>query len=121
MDRKKDLILHGGFNVSPREVEEALLGHPAVADVAVVGVPDHRLDEEVVAVVVLGPGVEAGAESLIAHCRGRLAPYKVPRRVLFAPMLPRGPSGKLLRRMIRDHLTGDPQASMLPRAGTPGC
>ncbi len=121
VDRKKDLILHGGFNVSPREVEEVLLAHPAVADAAVVGVPDHRLDEEVVAVVVLCPGVEVGAESLIAHCRGRLAPYKVPRRVLFVSVLPRGPSGKLRRRMIRDQLAGDPQASMLPRAGTPGC
>lgn len=108
VDRKKDLILHGGFNVSPREVEEVLLRHPAVADAAVVGVPDHRLDEEVVAVVVLRPGAEVGAESLIAHCRGRLAPYKVPRRVLFAPMLPRGPSGKLLRRSIRDRYLSDP-------------
>ncbi len=108
VDRKKDLILRGGFNVSPREVEEVLLGHPAVADAAVVGVADHRLDEEVVAVVVLGPGAELSPEALIAHCRGRLAPYKVPRRVLLAPMLPRGPSGKLLRRMIRDRFTSDP-------------
>ncbi len=111
VDRKKDLILHGGFNVSPREVEEVLLAHPAVADVAVVGVPDHRLDEEVVAVVVTRPGAEASPEVLIAHCRGRLAPYKVPRRVLFVPMLPRGPSGKLLRRMIRDRFPSDPAPS----------
>lgn len=104
VDRKKDLIIRGGFNVSPREVEEVLLSHPAVAEAAVVGVPDHRLDEEVVAAVVLGPGAEVSPEALMAHCRGQLAPYKVPRRVQFVPVLPRGPSGKLLRRVIRDQL-----------------
>lgn len=107
VDRKKDLILHGGFNVSPREVEEALLAHPAVVDAAVVGVPDHRLDEEVVAVVVLRPGADITAEELMIHSRGQLAPYKVPRRVQFVPVLPRGPSGKLLRRRIRDQLPGE--------------
>ena len=101
VDRVKDLVIRGGFNVYPREVEEVLYGHPAVAEAAVVGRPDERLGEEVVAVVSLRPGAAATAEELIAFCRDRLAGYKCPREVRFLPELPKNATGKLLKRELR--------------------
>ncbi|MFW5926334.1 MAG: long-chain-fatty-acid--CoA ligase [Myxococcota bacterium] len=101
VDRKKDLILRGGYNVYPREIEEVLYGHPAVAEAAVIGVPDERLGEEVQAVVALKPGRRATAEELIAHCKGQLAAYKCPRNLELRPELPKGPTGKILKRALR--------------------
>lgn len=104
VDRKKDLIIRGGFNVYPREVEEVLYAHPAVAEAAVVGRPDEKLGEEVVAVVSVEPGAETTAEQLIAHCRERLAAYKYPREVRILAELPKGPTGKLLKRELKKEL-----------------
>jgi long-chain acyl-CoA synthetase len=104
-DRSADLIITGGVNVYPAEVEAELLGHAAVGDAAVIGVPDPDLGESVVAVVELRAGVtssDALAAELVAHCRDRLAGYKCPRRVDFTDALPRTDSGKLYKRRLRD-------------------
>lgn len=100
--RKKELILRGGYSVSPREVESVLLGHPDVAEAAVAGVTDARLGEEIVAFVALRPGARPAAESLLAFCRERLAAYKAPRRVVFVEALPRSATGKVLRSHLAD-------------------
>jgi long-chain acyl-CoA synthetase len=101
VDRKKDLVIRGGYNVYPREIEEVLFAHPAVAEAAVIGRPDPRLGEEVVAFVVLKPGAEADPADIIAYCRDRLAAYKYPREVRIAADLPKGPTGKILKRELR--------------------
>ena len=101
-DRIKDMIVSGGENVYPVEVEEALAQHPAVEQVAVVGVPDERWGETVKAVIVRRAGVQDGADELVAFLRERLAAYKLPRIVEFADDLPRTPSGKVLKRELRE-------------------
>lgn len=100
-DRLTDLIIVGGRNVYPAEVENALYGHPAVAEAAVYGVPDPFLGEEVWATVVLKAGQSVDADALEALCRRTLAGYKVPTAISFAPMLPRNPTGKILKRELR--------------------
>ncbi len=106
VDRKKDLILVGGFNVYPREVEEALLLHPAVAEAAVVGVADPVLGEVPKAFVVRTPGASADEAELIAHVRERIAHYKAPRSVEFRANLPKTGVQKILRRKLRDEANG---------------
>ena len=101
-DRIKDIIKTGGVVVAGREVEECLYTHPAVAEVAVIGLPDARWIEAVVAVVALKQGATASAEALIAHVHERLAPFKAPKRVYFVDDLPRNASGKLLKRELRE-------------------
>jgi long-chain acyl-CoA synthetase len=101
VDRKKDMILRGGFNVYPRELEEVLITHPAVAVAAVIGVPDLRLGEEVKAFVVRRPGAALTEEDLIAWCREQFASYKYPRIIEFRDSLPIGPTGKLLKRELK--------------------
>jgi acyl-CoA synthetase (AMP-forming)/AMP-acid ligase II len=100
-DRVKDMIVSGGENIYPAEVESALFGHPAVADVAVIGVPDERWGEAVKAVVVTKPGTTLGAGELIGWARERIAGYKLPKSVDFVDALPRNPTGKILKREIR--------------------
>ena len=102
VDRAKDLVIRGGYNVYPREIEEVLYAHPSIAEAAVIGKPDERLGEEVVAVVSLHPGAELSSEEVIAYCRERLAAYKYPREVRFMAELPKGPSGKILKAALRD-------------------
>ena len=102
VDRAKDLVIRGGYNVYPREIEEVLYAHPDIVEAAVIGKPDERLGEEVVAVVVARPGSELGAEDVIAYCRERLAAYKYPREIRFMGELPKGPSGKILKSALRD-------------------
>jgi acyl-CoA synthetase (AMP-forming)/AMP-acid ligase II len=101
-DRVKDMIVSGGENVYPAEVENAIFGHPAVADVAVIGVPDDKWGEAVKAIVVAKPGATVEPESVIAYARGRIAGYKVPKSVDVVDALPRNPSGKVLRRELRE-------------------
>jgi len=101
VDRKKDLIIRGGFNVYPREIEEVLYEHPAVAEAAVIGIPHADLGEEVGAAVKLKSGATATPAELRAFVRGLVAPYKYPREVWIAPDLPKGPTGKILRREVR--------------------
>ena len=100
VDRKKDMVIRGGYNVYPREVEEALLRHPAVAQVAVIGLPDPQYGEEVCAVVIKEAGQEVTEEELSAWSKTKLAAYKYPRRVFFVDALPLGPSGKVLKREL---------------------
>jgi long-chain acyl-CoA synthetase len=101
VDRKKDMILRGGFNVYPREVEEVLYAHDAIAEAAVVGVPHESHGEEVKAVVVLLDGKSASEQDIIDFCKERLSAYKYPRTVEFMEILPKGPSGKILKRELR--------------------
>lgn len=101
-DRVKDMIISGGENIYPAEVENALFSHPGVADVAVIGVPDERWGEAVKAVVVKSPGSDVTPEALIAHARERIAAYKVPKTVDFIDALPRNPTGKILKRVLRE-------------------
>ncbi|MEP7330797.1 MAG: long-chain fatty acid--CoA ligase [Terracoccus sp.] len=100
VDRKKDLIIRGGYNVYPREVEEALYEHESVAEVAVIGIPDDSLGEEVGAAVALKPGAKVSEADLQAFAKKRLAAYKYPRAVWIVDELPKGPTGKILRREV---------------------
>jgi len=114
--RKKELILRGGYSVVPAEVEAALLAHPAVAEAAVVGIPDAALGEEVAAFVTLRPDAQAGPDELVAHCRGRLAAFKYPRRVSIMSELPKGATGKVLKGQLAARagagpLTGLPESA----------
>ncbi|HJQ68221.1 MAG TPA: AMP-binding protein, partial [Blastocatellia bacterium] len=100
-DRVKDMIVSGGENIYPAEVESVLFAHPAVADVAVIGVPDDRWGEAVKAIVVKKPGVEVDGAEIIAFARDRIAHYKAPKSVDFIDALPRNASGKILKRELR--------------------
>ena len=101
-DRVKDMIVSGGENIYPREVENALFEHPAVADVAVLGVPDEKFGEAVKAIVVLRDGADATEDDLVEFCRSQLAGYKRPRSVDFIAELPRNASGKVLKKELRE-------------------
>jgi long-chain acyl-CoA synthetase len=101
VERKKDLIIRGGFNIYPREVEEALYAFPAVAEAAVVGMPDPLMGEVVRAFVVLKSGAHATAEGVIAFCQSRLARFKCPKEIRFVDSLPKSPIGKILRKELR--------------------
>ncbi|MGH3743460.1 MAG: acyl-CoA synthetase [Mycobacteriales bacterium] len=105
VDRKKDMIVTGGENVYSRQVEDVLYTHPAVAEAAVVGIPDVHWGETVCAVVVLRPDAHVTAEEIVALCRDQLAGYKKPRRVAFVDELPKNASGKVLKRELRTTLT----------------
>jgi long-chain acyl-CoA synthetase len=101
VERKKDLIIRGGFNIYPREVEEVLYAHPKVAEAAVVGVRDPLMGEDVLAFVALKPGVAEDADEILAFCQARLAKFKCPKQVKFVPALPKSPIGKILRKELR--------------------
>jgi long-chain acyl-CoA synthetase len=100
-ERKKDLVIRGGFNVYPRDIEEMLYQHPAVAEVAVVGKPDPTMGEEVVAFVVKKPGAEVTERELLDFSRERLAKYKAPKEIVFTDALPKSPIGKILKKDLR--------------------
>ena len=102
VDRKSDMIISGGFNVYPREVEDVLMAHPAVQEAAVIGVPDDVWGEAIKAVVLLKTGAEASAGELIEHCKANLAGYKKPRSVEFVRDIPKTLSGKINRRAVRE-------------------
>ena len=106
LDRKKDLIIRGGFNVFPRDVEDVLLQHPAVAMAAVVGRPDQRLGEEIVAFVSLMPGSQATPAEIMEFARGRLAAHKYPREVTILDAVPLTSVGKLDRKALRRRIAG---------------
>src|SRR3954466_8254734 len=100
VDRKKELIIRGGYNVYPREIEEVLYEHEGVLEAAVVGVPDESMGEEVGAAVVLKEGQDVSADELKAYVKGEVAGYKYPRKIWFVDELPKGPTGKILKREI---------------------
>jgi fatty-acyl-CoA synthase len=106
VDRKSNMIISGGENIYPSEVEGVLAAHPAVQDVAVVGVPDAKWGEAVCAVVVLRPGASATQDGLLAWCRERMAGYKRPRSILFVAEseMPRTATGKIQHRKLRDRI-----------------
>jgi long-chain acyl-CoA synthetase len=106
VDRRKELIIRGGYNVYPREVEEVLYAHPAIAECAVIGVPDDRLGEEVQAVVCVREGMELTEDEVIAYAKDRLAAYKYPRSVRFMSELPKGGTGKILKKELKAQLAG---------------
>jgi fatty-acyl-CoA synthase len=101
VDRKKDMIKSGGENVASREVEETIYRLPQVSEVAVVGVPHERWIEAVLAIVVVKAGESLSEPQVLAHCERHLAGFKMPKRVVFEPALPKNPSGKLLKRELR--------------------
>ncbi|MFQ5898891.1 MAG: long-chain fatty acid--CoA ligase [Candidatus Methylomirabilia bacterium] len=101
VERKKDLIIRGGFNIYPREVEEVLYAHPKIAEASVVGMPDPLMGEEPLAFVVLKPGQEATAEGVMGFCQAKLAKFKCPKQVRFMDVLPKSPVGKVLRKELR--------------------
>jgi acyl-CoA synthetase (AMP-forming)/AMP-acid ligase II len=104
VDRKKDMVVSGGFNVYPREIEEVLTRHPALLEAAVVGVPDDYYGEALCAFVVVRPGMHVDADSLQDHCRATLSGYKVPRQYRFVDGLPRNAAGKVLKNRLRKTL-----------------
>jgi acyl-CoA synthetase (AMP-forming)/AMP-acid ligase II len=101
-DRIKDMIVSGGENIYPAEVENALMQHPAVADGAVIGVPDERWGEAVKAFVVLKAGIPATQDEIIGFMRERIAHFKCPKSVDFVEAIPRNPTGKILKRVLRE-------------------
>ena len=101
VDRKKDMIIRGGFNVYPREIEEVMLTHPGVGLAAVIGVPDERLGEEVKAFVVRRPGTDVSEQDLVEWCREQMAAYKYPRHIEFREALPVSATGKILKRELK--------------------
>ena len=101
VDRKKDMIIRGGYNVYPREVEETLYAYPGIAEAAVVGIPHETHGEEVKAIVAMKADAKATQEEIIAYCKEHLAAYKYPRVVEFRDTLPKGPTGKILKRELR--------------------
>jgi long-chain acyl-CoA synthetase len=102
VDRKKDLIIAGGYNIYPKEIDETLMTHPQVLEVCAIGVPDEYRGETVKVFVVPKPGQAMTAEDVVSFCRERLAPYKVPRIVEFLDTLPKSAVGKVLRRELKD-------------------
>ena len=101
VDRKKDMIIRGGYNVYPREIEEVLYEHPAVSEAAVIAVPDDAMGEEVGAAIVLRSGHDAGADDIRAFVKERVAAYKYPRRIWFLDALPKTATGKIMKREIQ--------------------
>jgi long-chain acyl-CoA synthetase len=100
VDRKSDMIIRGGENIYPREIDEVLYQHPAVAAAATIGVPDPLYGEEVAAFIVLKDGETVADEELIGFCRARLADYKCPKTIRIVAEIPKGPTGKLLKREL---------------------
>jgi long-chain acyl-CoA synthetase len=102
VDRKKEMIKSGGVNIFPREIEDIIMEHPEVREVAVIGVPDEEWGENVKAVIEVGPEAKATEQEIKAFCRDRIAGFKVPKTVEFVSELPKSPYGKTLKRVIRD-------------------
>ena len=101
VERKRDLIIRGGFNIFPKDIEDVLYKHPAISEAAAVGKPDDVMGEEVVAYVVLRPGARATTDELVAHCQSNLAKYKCPRRIEFIDTMPKNPIGKIQKKELR--------------------
>ena len=101
-DRKKDMVISGGENIYPAEIESVIFGHPKVADVAIIGMPDKEWGESVKAIVVPKKDVQLSPEEIIEYCRGKIAKYKIPKAVVFTDVLPRNAAGKILKRILRE-------------------
>ena len=101
-DRIKDMVVSGGENIYPREIENLLFEHPAVADAAVIGIPSEQWGESLLAFITLKPGESAVSDDIIEFCRSKLAGYKIPRQVEFIDVIPRNASGKVLKKDLRE-------------------
>jgi long-chain acyl-CoA synthetase len=102
VDRKKDMVIAGGFNIYPREIDEVLMQHPKVLDAVAVGIPDAYRGETLKCYIVVKPGETASGDEIIAHCKGKLAAYKVPKSVEFRDEIPKTAVGKILRKILRE-------------------
>lgn len=102
VDRQKDMIISGGENIYPREIEEVIITHPAIDDVAVIGMPDSVWGESVKAFIVLKEGKAVDEQEVIDFCKTYLASYKKPKKVVFVPSIPKNPLGKALKRVLRE-------------------
>jgi acyl-CoA synthetase (AMP-forming)/AMP-acid ligase II len=102
MDRKKDMIISGGENIYPAEIEDLLLSHPKITDSAVIGTPDEKWGEAVKGVVVLKEGESLTEAELIEWCQGKIGKFKIPKQVVFTDQITRTPTGKILKRVLRD-------------------
>jgi acyl-CoA synthetase (AMP-forming)/AMP-acid ligase II len=102
MDRKKDMIISGGENIYPAEIEDSLLRHPKVADVGVIGYADEKWGESVMAIMVVKQGEELTEKELIEWCQGKIGRFKIPKKVAFTDSIPRTPTGKILKRLLRE-------------------
>ncbi len=102
LDRVKDMIIRGGENIYPREIDEVLYQHPLIEAAATIGIPDEKYGEEVKSFVVLKPGANLTADEVIAYCHSHLADFKCPKYVAFIDEIPKGPTGKLLRKALRE-------------------
>jgi fatty-acyl-CoA synthase len=102
MDRKKDMIISGGENIYPAEIEDSLLANPKIADVAVIGYPHETWGEAVKAIVVRKQGEELTEEEILQWCQGRIGKFKIPKKVVFTDSIPRTPTGKILKRVLRE-------------------
>jgi long-chain acyl-CoA synthetase len=116
-DRKKDMVIVGGYNVYPREVDEVLFTHPAVREAATTGAPDRYYGETVRAFVVLNENVRVAADELIAHCKENLAPYKVPSQIYLVDVLPRTTVGKIDKVALRERLVSEAETSNVKKGG----
>ncbi len=105
--RCKDMVIRGGENIYPREIEEFLYRHPKVQDVQCIGVPDTKYGEELCACIILRPGMQASAEDIQAFCRGQIAHYKIPRYVRFMEAFPMTVTGKIQKFMLREQISTD--------------
>ena len=114
--RVKQIIIRGGSNISPQEVEEALYQHPSVLEAGVIGMPDPVHGEKVIAFVALREGLSADEQELRKFVRGRIADYKTPERILFMPALPKGLTGKVQRRALKDMLIESPDQGLVAGA-----
>jgi acyl-CoA synthetase (AMP-forming)/AMP-acid ligase II len=103
MDRKKDMIISGGENIYPAEIESSLLHNPKIVDVAVIGYPHEKWGEAVKAIVVIKGGETLTEDELIQWCQGKIGRFKIPKRVVFIDSIPRSPTGKILKRILREH------------------
>jgi fatty-acyl-CoA synthase len=103
--RIKDLVIRGGENISPREVEEYLYRHPAVRDVQVIGVPDVKFGEELCAWIILRPGIQASDEDIRTFCRGQIAHFKIPRYIKFVDVFPTTATGKVQKFLMRERMS----------------
>ena len=110
--RLKQIIIRGGCNIAPQEVEEALYYHPAVLETGVIGIPDPVYGEKVIAFVALRDGFTVGEQALRDSIRSRIAEYKVPERIVFLPALPKGPTGKLQRRALKELAAASPEMGL---------
>jgi long-chain acyl-CoA synthetase len=107
VDRKDDLIISNGFNIYPGQVEDILESHPQVKDAAVIGIPDRRKGQALVAVIALKEGAQAEKEELMNYCNNNMPDYRVPKTIIFRDAIPRDPAGKLLRRILKQEIKDD--------------